>query len=85
MKKLPFAVITEDEYSDLVERDLVFFEAMMGAEAIEKLLQNLDLEGELEKLRIRIEKEKGEKKLATIRRIQYLEGFIKTVLNLNGW
>ncbi|HRY74345.1 MAG TPA: DNA-directed RNA polymerase subunit beta', partial [Candidatus Dojkabacteria bacterium] len=27
--------------------------------------------------RIRIEKEKGEKKLATIRRIQYLEGFIK--------
>jgi len=71
------AVITEDEYSDLVERDLVFFEAMMGAEAIEKLLQNLDLEGELEKLRIRIEKEKGEKKLATIRRIQYLEGFIK--------
>lgn len=71
------AVISEDEYSDLSERDLVFFEAMMGAEAIEKLLQNLDIEGELQKLRIRIEKEKGEKKLATIRRIQYLEGFIK--------
>ncbi len=71
------AVISEDEYSDLVERDLIFFEAMMGAEAIEKLLQNLDLQGELDKLRIRIEKEKGEKKIATIRRIQYLEGFLK--------
>ena len=70
-------VISEDEYSDLVERDLVFFEAMMGAEAIEKLLENLDLGGELAVLRIRLEKEKGEKKLATIRRIQYLEGFLK--------
>jgi DNA-directed RNA polymerase subunit beta' len=50
---------------------------MMGAEAIEKLLENLDLGGELAVLRIRLEKEKGEKKLATIRRIQYLEGFLK--------
>ncbi len=70
-------VLSEDEYSDLVERDLVFFEAMMGAEAIEKLLDELDLESEIPKLRIRAEKEKGEKKLATIRRIQYLEGFLK--------
>lgn len=78
------AVISEDEYSDLVERDLIFFEAMMGAEAIEKLLENLDLEGELAVLRTRLEKEKGEKKLATIRRIQYLEGFLKNGIK-PGW
>ncbi len=70
-------VISEDEYSDLVDRDLVFFDAQMGAEAIEQLLKNLDLEGELKILRKRLDKEKGEKRLATIRRMQYLEGFLK--------
>lgn len=70
-------VLSEDEYSDLADRDLVFFEAMMGAEAIEKLLENLDLEGEIAKLRQNLVKEKGEKRSATIRRMQYLEGFLK--------
>lgn len=69
--------ISEDEYSDLADRDLVFFDAQMGAEAIEQLLKNLDLDGELKKLRKRLEKEKGEKRLTTIRRMQYLEGFLK--------
>jgi len=77
-------VLSEDEYMDLEERDLLFFEAMMGAEAIKKLLENLDLEKEIGKLRKRAEKEKGERKLATIRRIQYLEGFKKNNLN-PGW
>ncbi len=70
-------VLSEDEYSDLADRDLVFFEAMMGAEAIEKLLDNLNLEEEIAKLKKRSEKEKGEKKSATVRRMQYLEGFLK--------
>ncbi|NLZ24751.1 DNA-directed RNA polymerase subunit beta' [Candidatus Dojkabacteria bacterium] len=70
-------VLTEDEYLDLEERDLLFFNAMMGAEAIKKLLKGLDLEKELGKLRRDIKKQKGEKKLATIKRIQYLEGFQK--------
>ncbi len=68
-------VLSEDEYMDLLERDLIFFEAMMGAEAVKKLLEQLDLEKEIKKLRSRAEKEKGEKRSATIRRIQYLEGF----------
>jgi len=71
------SVILEDEYSDLAERDLLFFEAKMGAEAIEELLKNLDLKAELEKLTKKLDKEKGEKRLATIRRMQYLEGFMK--------
>jgi DNA-directed RNA polymerase subunit beta' len=70
-------VLTEDEYIDLEDRDLVFFTAMMGAEAIKKLLDNLDIDAELKLLRIQVKKEKGERKIATIRRIQYLEGFSK--------
>ena len=73
-------VLSEDEYMNLEERELIFFEAMMGAEAIKKLLENLDLESEVKKLRKLAEKEKGEKKTATILRIQYLEGFLKNGL-----
>jgi DNA-directed RNA polymerase subunit beta' len=69
------SVISEDEYSDLMERDLVFFEAMMGAEAVEKLLSKLDLDKEIKRLRIKADKERGEKRAKTTRRIQYLEGF----------
>lgn len=69
------SVISEDEYSDLMERDLVFFEAMMGAEAIKKLLEKLDLDKEIRKLRIKADKERGEKRAKATRRIQYLEGF----------
>ncbi len=74
-------ILSEDEYIDLVERDLLFFEAMMGAEAVKKLLERLDLEKEIKKLRRRAEKEKGDKRAATIRRIQYLEGFKQNNIN----
>lgn len=75
------SVLTEDEYIDLQDRDLLFFEAMMGAEAVKKLLESLDIEKELKSLRRLAKKEKGEKKAATIRRIQYLEGFKKNGIN----
>ncbi len=73
------SVLSEDEYIDLEDRGLLFFTALMGAEAIKKLLEDLDIEEELGKLRKSVKKEKGDKKLASIRRIQYLEGF-----KLNG-
>ena len=69
------SVLTEDEYIDLEDRDLLFFEAMMGAEAVKRLLKDLNIDEELTKLRRAVKKEKGDKKLASIRRIQYLEGF----------
>ena len=70
-------VLSEDEYMNLDERELIFFEALMGAEAIKRLLQGMDLDAEIKKLRKAVEKEKGEKRSATIVRIQYLEGFKK--------
>ena len=74
-------VLSEDEYMNLEERDLIFFKAMMGAEAIKQMLQNMDLDKEIKKLRKAVEKEKGEKKAATIVRIQYLEGFKKNMID----
>ncbi len=75
------SVLSEDEYIDLEDRGLLFFNAMMGAEAIKKLLENLNIDEELEKLRRQVKKEKGDKKLVTIRRIQYLEGFQQNKLD----
>jgi len=69
------SILTEDDYVDLVDRELIFFEAMMGAEAVKKLLEELDLGQEIKKLKSRSRREKGERKASTIRRIQYLEGF----------
>jgi DNA-directed RNA polymerase subunit beta' len=69
------SVLTEDEYIDLEDRGLLFFEAMMGAEAIQRLLKSLDIGKELSKLRKEVKKQKGDRKVSTIRRIQYLEGF----------
>jgi len=68
-------ILTEDEYVDFMDKDLVFFEAMMGAEAVKKLLEELDLGKEIRRLKNRARNEKGDKRASTIRRIQYLQGF----------
>jgi DNA-directed RNA polymerase subunit beta' len=70
------SIVTEDEYIDLEERELLFFTAKMGADAIEHLLENLDIKQEIAKVRqaIKTTKAKG-KKASMIRRMQYLEGF----------
>ncbi|GAB4156734.1 MAG: DNA-directed RNA polymerase subunit beta' [Candidatus Dojkabacteria bacterium] len=70
------SILTEDEYVDLSDRDALFFEAKMGAEAVEHLLSKLDIDAEIDRVRIRIKNEKAKgKKAALIRRLQYLEGF----------
>jgi DNA-directed RNA polymerase subunit beta' len=71
------SIITEDEYIDLQDRELLFFDAKMGAEAIDSLLKSLDLDAEISKLRTLVKSERLEKKSNAIRRLQYLEGFKK--------
>ncbi len=68
------SLLTVDEYTDLEERDLLFFEAEMGAGAIESMLERIDLEKEIEVVDKRIKKSSGKKRLKHIRRLQYLEG-----------
>jgi DNA-directed RNA polymerase subunit beta' len=70
-------ILTEDEYIDLQDRELLFFEAKMGAEAVRELLANIDIEKEVKKLRKESKNQKGNKKASTIKRLQYLEGFLQ--------
>ena len=72
------SVLSEDEYLDLQERDLLFFEAKMGAEAITDLLDKLDLQKEIKRLRKQLRTERSKtKRAAALRRLQYLEGLHK--------
>ncbi len=67
-------IISEEEYINLSDRDLMFFDAKMGAEAVDVLLKALDIEAEISKLKVKSKSEKGEKKAESITRLQYLEG-----------
>ena len=69
--------LSEDEYMSLMDRELEFFEVKMGAEAIKELLERLDLEKEINTLRVQMQHEKGEKLSKIITRLKYLEGFYK--------
>ena len=71
-------ILTEDQYLDLQDRDLMFFEAKMGAQAIEDMLNKLDIGGEITRVKRQIKKEKSATKRANlIKRLQYLEGLDK--------
>jgi DNA-directed RNA polymerase subunit beta' len=74
-------ILTEDEYIDLLDKDLIFFDARMGADAIEQLLTKLDLDTEIALVRQRVAGEKSpDKRMTLIKRLQYLEGFKKNRL-----
>ncbi len=71
------SVLSEDEFLDLQERDLVFFTAKMGAEAIRDLLSRLDLQKEVDTLRMSLRTERSKaKRTNALRRLQYLEGLL---------
>ncbi len=78
------SILTEDEYVDLEDRGVIFFEAKMGAEAIQELLAQLDLSSEVKALtsQVRVEKSKT-KKNTMIRRLKYLQGFLKNDVDPN--
>ncbi len=69
------SILTEDEYVDLADRELFFFDARMGAEGVEQLLKKLDLDAEIARLEVKSKKEKGDARANTIKRLQYLQGF----------
>ncbi len=73
--------LTEDDYVDMSERELIFFDAQMGAEAIKKLLSMIDLDKEIEMLKGDLKSQKGAKKAKIIKRLQLLEGFKKNDLD----
>ena len=54
------------------------FEVGMGAEAVKKLLQNIDLEKESKMLREDLKDSTGQKRVRTIRRLEVVEAFRKS-------
>jgi DNA-directed RNA polymerase subunit beta' len=65
-------------FHDLQDRFGLYFEAFMGAEAIQKRLQDFDLEAESELLHDQIANGKGQKKIRAIKRLRVVNSFLQT-------
>ncbi|OON90602.1 MAG: DNA-directed RNA polymerase subunit beta' [Epulopiscium sp. Nele67-Bin001] len=69
-------VLTEKEYREAEEKyGYDAFRAEMGAEAIKKLLQDIDLEAESEQLKSGLKEATGQKRLRIIKRLEVIEAF----------
>ena len=67
--------LSEKEYMDMKDKYGDDFEAMMGAEAIQKLLKNIDLEVLSSDLREELEAATGQKKVRILKRLEVVEAF----------
>ncbi len=81
-KKTDFSykqVITDREYRDAVEKyGYGAFEAGMGADAIKRLLSEVDLEQESRVLKEQLPTMKGQKKIKAMKKLDVVESFIKS-------
>ena len=71
-------LLLENEYRAAREQYGNTFKAEMGAEAIQKLLQELDLDKMSEELRAELHNTTGQKKIRAIRRLEVVEAFRKS-------
>lgn len=67
--------LTEKEYRDMREKYEDEFEASMGAEAIKKLLQDVDLEELSVQLKEELASASGQKKVRILKRLEVVESF----------
>ena len=67
--------LTEKEYRDLREKYEDDFEAGMGAEAIKKLLQEIDVEKTSQELKEELETASGQKRVRILKRLEVVEAF----------
>jgi DNA-directed RNA polymerase subunit beta' len=77
-------VADDSVYRSLRERFGDYFEGGMGAEAIKRLLQDLDLEGESEFLKEQIKTAKGTRRQKAIKRLKVVSNFIGTKNSPHG-
>jgi DNA-directed RNA polymerase subunit beta' len=77
-------LLSEDQWLEIEDQlyaedsDLVGVEVGIGAEAIQRLLQEVNLEEEAEKLREEITNAKGQKRAKLIKRLRVIDNFIAT-------
>ena len=79
-RKLDVKQLISDEllYRELRDRFGEYFEGGMGAESLQTLLQNFDLDAEAESLRETIRTGKGQKKLRALKRLKVVASFLST-------
>ena len=68
-------VLTEREYREAYEKFNGDFEVGMGAEAVKRLLQEIDLDAESEELRTGLKDATGQKRARIIKRLEVVEAF----------
>jgi DNA-directed RNA polymerase subunit beta' len=77
-------LLTEDQWLEIEEQiyaedsELYGIEVGIGAEAIQRILQELNLEEEAEKLRNEIVESKGQKRAKLIKRLRVIDNFVAT-------
>ena len=71
-------LLSEREYRELKQEYGSAFEAGMGAEAVQTLLSNVDLEAEVETLKAELREATGQKRVRAVRRLDIIEAFVKS-------
>ena len=71
-------LLSEKEYRSYRERYGLAFQAGMGAEAIKKLLEDIDLEKEIEMLKEELKTAQGQRRNRALKRLEVLEAFHKS-------
>jgi DNA-directed RNA polymerase subunit beta' len=77
-------LLTEDQWLEIEDEiysedsELEDIEVEIGAEAIQRLLENLNLEEEAEKLREEVQDSKGQKRAKLIKRLRVIDNFVAT-------
>jgi DNA-directed RNA polymerase subunit beta' len=74
----PKTLVDDHYYRELADRYGAYFEGAMGAEAIKRLLQDMDLKAEHESLKEIIRDGKGQKKQRAIKRLKVVNAFLNS-------
>ena len=70
-----YQILSEKEYEDMREKYEDEFEAGMGAEAIKKLLEEIDVPALAEQLREELDKASGQKRARILKRLEVVDAF----------
>ncbi|HKM24414.1 MAG TPA: DNA-directed RNA polymerase subunit beta', partial [Corynebacterium sp.] len=68
-------IIDETVYEELIDRYEEYFTGGMGAEAIQTLIRNFDLDAEAEELHTTINEGKGQRKMRALKRLKVVAAF----------
>ncbi|MGI6329482.1 MAG: DNA-directed RNA polymerase subunit beta' [Bacilli bacterium] len=70
--------LSDKEYQTFFEKYGDTFEVGMGAEAIKKLLAEINLKKEIDEINLELEEAKGQKRIRFIKRLEVLDAFLKS-------